>query len=237
MHGDRSVEPEPQDWAGDLVDWLEGHDQADGRLRAALPEMSSHRWDIASRMAEALKASAQGLSVEAAAAAAGLTDRMLGEWLERDPAFAHAMSAARALAASRGLHAGHGPTPAMIHLVLRTIREGAPWPYAAKLAGFSVRGFNRLRQEAPAVGALVEAAQRARPKLRGATARRSRGAGPAPSSTRGKPSAGYRLVHLDDPLLSPRLVGHPAAGHDRPSDRSPNPRHDDRGRGVGHEPP
>ncbi|MET9606981.1 hypothetical protein ABZZ17_18170 [Streptomyces sp. NPDC006512] len=239
MHADRNTAPGPEDWAEDLVDWLEGHDEAEGRLRAALPEMASHRWDIASRMAEALKATAQGLSAEAAAAAAGLTERMLHDWLEKDPAFAHAVSAARSLAASRGLHAGHDPTPAMIHLVLRTIRQGAPWPYAAKLAGFSIRGFNRLRQEAPAVGALVEAAQRARPKARAGTARRARGSGPGPGSARGRSSAGYRLVHMDDPLLSPRLVGRPSpsSGHDREAERSFTSPRDTPGQDAEHDPP
>ncbi|MGW6856233.1 hypothetical protein [Streptomyces xanthophaeus] len=230
MPGEQGAGPGADDWAGELIGWLDGHERVEHRLRAALSEMSSHRWEIANRMSDALKASAQGLSVEAAAASAGLSERLLREWMAKDPAFAHAMTAARALAASRGLHSGNGPTPAMVHLVLRTVRQGAPWPYAAKLAGFSVRGFNRLRREVPAVGALVTAAQRARPSARGGTARaRTSGSGsgsgsrsgsrPATGSAQGsagsvraEPSAGYRLVHLDDPLLSPGTAGHPPPG-------------------------
>ncbi|MDX3533059.1 hypothetical protein PV721_01470 [Streptomyces sp. MB09-01] len=80
--------------------------------------------------------------------------------------------------------------------MLNAIRKGAAWPAAASLVGISVRGFNRLRAEAPPVGALIAAAQRARSAKAGASRRRK------PPKGAGR-RTGYRIVQLDDPLLSP----------------------------------
>ncbi|MET9608900.1 hypothetical protein ABZZ17_28200 [Streptomyces sp. NPDC006512] len=156
-------------------------------------------------MADALRGAAQGLSVAGCAAAAGVPERILREWLEIDASFAEALRAGHALAEAHGLRPGAEPTPAALHLMLNAIRKGAAWPAAATLVGISVRGFNRLRAEAPQVGALIAAAQRARPTKTGPGGRRR-----VPQA--GSGGAGYRIVRLDDPVLSPGGRPEPGPG-------------------------
>ncbi|MFG2294326.1 hypothetical protein [Streptomyces sp. NPDC048603] len=185
-----------EDWADDLVARVEPTGEVDRALREALGRSPSLREETVTRMADAVRAAAQGLDLPACAVAAGVPERMLREWLELDVAFATAVGAAHALADAHGLRPGAGPTPARLRLLLAAMRDGTPWPAAAALAGFSIRGFDRLRRESPAVGALMAAAQRARSGKRPPRGGRRTGR-PA------RPANGYRLVRRDDPLLSP----------------------------------
>ncbi|WP_405827799.1 hypothetical protein [Streptomyces sp. NBC_00105] len=184
------------EWADEVLAWMSSQEEMDRALRDALRRTPSQREETIARMADALRGAAQGLTIPGCAAAAGLPERTLREWLDIDTSFAEALRAAHALAEAHGLRPGAAPTPAALQLMLNAIRKGAAWPAAATLVGISVRGFNRLRAEAPPVGALIAAAQRARSAKAGATQRRRllKGAGRHP---------GYRIVQLDDPLLSP----------------------------------
>lgn len=185
------------EWADEVVAWLGSQEDMDRALRDALRRTPSQREETIARMADALRGAAQGLTIPGCAAAAGIPERTLREWLEIDASFAAAVDAAHALAEAHGLRPGTAPTPAALQLMLNAIRKGAAWPAAATLVGISIRGFNRLRAEAPPVGALIAAAQRARSAKAGAGQRRR----PAKAASS---RAGYRIVQLDDPLLSPR---------------------------------
>uniref|UniRef100_A0AAU2JGM8 Uncharacterized protein n=1 Tax=Streptomyces sp. NBC_00049 TaxID=2903617 RepID=A0AAU2JGM8_9ACTN len=184
------------DWADEVMAWMGSQEEMDRALRDALRRTPSQREETIARMADALRGAAQGLTIPGCAAAAGVPERTLREWLEIDASFAGALRAAHALAEAHGLSPGAAPTPAALQLMLNAIRKGAAWPAAASLVGISVRGFNRLRAESPPVGALIAAAQRAR----SVKARASQGRRPPKTATR---RAGYRIVQLDDPLLSP----------------------------------
>ncbi|MFD3544667.1 hypothetical protein ACFWUW_03445 [Streptomyces sp. NPDC058655] len=187
------------EWADGVVAWMSSQEELDRALGEALSRTPSQREETIARMADALRGAAQGLTVPGCAAAAGVPERTLREWLAIDTSFAAAIRAARSLAEAHGLRPGTAPTPAALQLMLNAIRKGAAWPAAATLVGLSIRGFNRLRAEAPPVAALVAAAQRARSAkaAAGTTARRRQP--PRAASRR----AGYRIVRLDDPLLSP----------------------------------
>ncbi|MEU9083984.1 hypothetical protein [Streptomyces sp. NPDC048357] len=184
------------EWADEVLAWMSSQEEMDRALRDALRRTPSQREETIARMADALRGAAQGLTIPGCAAAAGLPERTLREWLDIDVSFAEALRAAHALADAHGLRPGAAPTPAALQLMLNAIRKGAAWPAAATLVGISVRGFNRLRAEAPPVGALIAAAQRARSAKGGAAQRRR------PPKGTGR-RAGYRIVQLDDPLLSP----------------------------------
>lgn len=171
-------------------------EELDRSLSDALHRAPSQREETITRMADALRGAAQGLTLPGCAAAAGVSERTLREWLDIDSSFAGALRAAQLLAEAHGLGPGAPPTPAGLQLMLNAIRKGATWPVAASLIGISVRGFNRLRADAPPVGALVAAAQRARAAQAGSGRRRR----PPGSASR---RAGYRIVELDDPVLSP----------------------------------
>ncbi|MFF3020519.1 hypothetical protein [Streptomyces sp. NPDC057939] len=204
----RRDEPGEQDaWADEVVARMASREEMERALREALSRTPSQREETIARMADALRGAAQGLSVPGCAAAAGVPERILREWLEIDASFAGALRAAHALAEAHGLRPGAEPTPAALHLLLDAIRKGAAWPAAASLVGISIRGFNRLRSEAPRVGALIAAAQRARPTRTAPGGRRR-----LPKAV--SDGAGYRIVQLDDPVLSPggRPDPGPAAG-------------------------
>ncbi|MFF4422628.1 hypothetical protein ACFY04_17915 [Streptomyces sp. NPDC001549] len=184
------------EWADEVLAWMSSQEEMDRALRDALRRTPSQREETIARMADALRGAAQGLTIPGCAAAAGVPERILCEWLEIDASFATALRAAHTLAEAHGLRPGATPTPAALQLMLNAIRKGAAWPAAATLVGISVRGFNRLRAEAPPVGALIAAAQRARSMQAGAGRRRR----PPKAASR---RVGYRIVQLDDPLLSP----------------------------------
>ncbi|WP_150255132.1 hypothetical protein [Streptomyces venezuelae] len=194
---DKARDQAQQDeWADEVLAWMSSQEEMDRALRDALRRTPSQREETIARMADALRGAAQGLTIPGCAAAAGVPERILNEWMEIDASFATALRAAHALAEAHGLRPGATPSPAALQLMLNAIRKGAAWPAAATLVGISVRGFNRLRAEAPPVGALIAAAQRARSIQAGAARRRRP---PKQASRR----VGYRIVQLDDPLLSP----------------------------------
>lgn len=199
----------PEAWeprAERIVSWLAAREEAERGLLEALGRPPSQRDDTVARMAEALRAAAQGLALPAVAVAAGVPERMLRDWLAQDPAFAGALRAAGALAAGHGLTAAEEATPARLRVVLDAVGRGAAWPVAAALAGIPVRRFNRLRRGTPGVEALLEAAQRLR--ARTARERTGRGARGVPTGEGAAAGEGrYRLVRLDDPLLSPTEDG------------------------------
>ncbi len=184
------------EWADDVLAWMSSQEEVDRALRDALRRSPSQREETLARMADALRGAAQGLTIPGCAAAAGVPERTLREWLDIDASFAGALRAAQALAEAHGLRPGAAPTPAALRLILNAIRTGATGPAAANLVGISIRGFNRLRAEAPPVAALIAAARRARTAKASAGRRRRR------LSTTSR-RAGYRIVQLDDPILSP----------------------------------
>lgn len=178
--------------AARIVGWLAARDEAERGLREAVGRPPSQRDDTVDRMAEALRAAALGLAEPAVALAAGVPERLLRRWREQDPAFGAAMRAAEELAAGHGVAAGGEPTAAMLRVVLDGVLRGLPCTTAARVAGFSVRRFNRLRRTGPGAK-LLAAALRQRAGTVG--------------------GRGYRLVRLDDPLFSPEL----SADDDRPT--------------------
>ncbi|MCY0939993.1 hypothetical protein [Streptomyces antarcticus] len=196
MHEKARRQSQQDEWADEVVARLGSQEDMDRALRDALRRTPSQREETIARMADALRGAAQGLTIPGCAAAAGVPERTLREWLDLDASFAAALGAAHALAEAHGLRPGTTPTPAALQLMLNAIRMGAAWPAAATLVGISIRGFNRLRAEAPPVAALIAAAQRAR-GAKAAAGQRRRPAKAASSR------AGYRIVRLDDPLLSP----------------------------------
>ncbi|MFI8390277.1 hypothetical protein [Streptomyces sp. NPDC085540] len=196
MQDNARDQAQQDEWADEVLAWMGSQEEMDRALRDALRRTPSQREETIARMADALRGAAQGLTIPGCAAAAGVPERILCEWLEIDASFAAALRAAHALAEAHGLNPGATPTPAALQLMLNAIRKGAAWPAAATLVGISVRGFNRLRAEAPPVGALIAAAQRARSMQAGAGRRRR----PPKAASR---RVGYRIVQLDDPLLSP----------------------------------
>ncbi|MEU9234358.1 hypothetical protein [Streptomyces subrutilus] len=188
------------EWADGVLAWMGSQEEVARALRDALRRSPSQREETLARMADALRGAAQGLTIPGCAAAAGVPERTLREWLDIDASFAGALRAAHALAEAHGLRPGAAPTPAALHLILNAIRKGATGPAAAGLVGISIRGFNRLRAEAPPVAALIAAAQRARTAHASAGRRRRRLGTPS-----GRPE--YRIVQLDDPILSPSAEG------------------------------
>ncbi|MFD9517182.1 hypothetical protein [Streptomyces sp. NPDC059979] len=196
MHDEARHQAQQDEWADEVVAWMGSQEEMDRALRDALRRTPSQREETIARMADALRGAAQGLTIPGCAAAAGVPERTLREWLDLDTSFAGALRAAHALAEAHGLRPGAAPTPAALQLMLNAIRKGAAWPAAANLVGISVRRFNRLRAEAPPVGALIAAAQRAR------SAQASAGRRRRPPKAAGR-RVGYRIVQLDDPVLSP----------------------------------
>ncbi|GLW47022.1 hypothetical protein Stsp02_26840 [Streptomyces sp. NBRC 14336] len=155
-------------WAEGVMARLDAQAQVDDDLLAALGNSPHLREETLLRMAEALRAAALGLGPAGCAAAAGVPERLLHTWRDRQPAFAGALSAAHALARSYALGADHGRppplTPVTLRVLLKQIRAGTRIPPAAAAVGVSVRTLNRLRREHPRVDALIVAARRARPK-------------------------------------------------------------------------
>ncbi|MFD4939802.1 hypothetical protein [Streptomyces virginiae] len=205
MQDNARDQAQQDEWADEVLAWMGSQEEMDRALRDALRRTPSQREETIARMADALRGAAQGLTLPGCAAAAGVPERILREWLEIDSSFATALGSAHALAEAHGLRPGSAPTPASLQLMLNAIRKGAAWPAAATLVGISVRGFNRLRAEAPPVGALIAAAQRARSAQAGASRRRR----PPKAASR---RVGYRIVQLDDPLLSPDSQPDDSAG-------------------------
>ncbi|GLF96918.1 hypothetical protein [Streptomyces yaizuensis] len=179
-------------WADEVVAGLDAHEDVDRALRYALRRRPSLREENGARMADAVRAAALGLGPAACALAAGVSERLLGNWLARDASFAAAMAAARELAGGQGAGGRPGPAgpalhPAGLRVLLKALRAGSLHAPAAALIGLSGRALYRLRRESPEIAALVAAARRARPRK---TDRRG-----GPGRRR------YRLVRLDETAL------------------------------------
>ncbi|MFJ4468387.1 hypothetical protein ACIP2X_13030 [Streptomyces sp. NPDC089424] len=175
-------------WADGVLARIDAQQGIDEELLAALGRGPSLREETLARMAEAVRAAALGFGPAGCATAAGVPERLLRNWQDGNPAFAAAMSGARALARSHapeGSDAARPPTPAALLVLLQAIRSGAQHASAAALAGLPRAALYRLRKERPKVDALVLAARRAR-------SRRTERRGGSAYEHR------YRLVRLDD---------------------------------------
>ncbi|MFD4539471.1 hypothetical protein [Streptomyces bauhiniae] len=86
-----------------VLAWLAAREDVERILRIPLGGLPSERDERLARMAEVLRATAQGLGPSAAAVWAGAPEHLLRQWLERDPEFASAVRAASALAAAQRL--------------------------------------------------------------------------------------------------------------------------------------
>ncbi|WP_371618348.1 hypothetical protein [Streptomyces sp. NBC_00454] len=184
-----------------VVELLGARDEVELALKASLGGLPRERDETLARMAEVLQATAQGLALDAAAVWADMPERVLRNWLAKDPAFAAALRSAEALAGAHGLAAGPAttPTPAMVRVAVLALSRGATWPQAVAVAGFPVRGFRRLSQTHPVLAALVEAARRARPRKPKnfvPAGYRPRRPGQAPPGPRA-----FRLVRREDQVL------------------------------------
>ncbi|MEU6343354.1 hypothetical protein ABZ883_20725 [Streptomyces sp. NPDC046977] len=192
---------DPEATAAQVVAWLCAREEMERGLHAALGRDPGQRDATTARMADVLQATALGLGPEAAAVWAGVPDQVLRSWLELDPAFAAAVASATALAAAHGLGPGRTVTPAMVRVAVLAISRGQGWQTAARLAGLTPWSFRQLLGASPAFAAMTRAARRLRP-------RRSKHFVPAtyrprhPGRSPGK-SEGYRLLRMDDPVLSP----------------------------------
>ncbi|MEU6384135.1 hypothetical protein ABZ847_11265 [Streptomyces bauhiniae] len=173
-----------------VLAWLAAREDVERVLRIPLGGLPSERDERLAQMAEALRATAQGLGPSAAALWAGVPEQLLRQWLERDPEFASAVRAAATLAAAHGLEPG-ARTPAAIRTVVLALRNGASFEAAADMAGLSDHKLRQIWRASPLLVALMDAARRARPR-----SRRSHG----PFSHRPLPGdrSGYRLVRRDD---------------------------------------
>lgn len=172
-----------------VLAWLAAREDVERILRIPLGGLPSERDERLAQMAEALRATAQGLGPGAAAVWAGVPEHLLRQWLEKDPEFASAVRAASTLAAAHGLEPG-ARTAAAIRTVVLALRNGASWEAAAGLAGLSDHKLRQMWRASPLLVALVETARGARP-------RKTR---THPPSHRPPPGdgSGYRLVRRDD---------------------------------------
>ncbi|MFE6281181.1 hypothetical protein [Streptomyces sp. NPDC057877] len=154
-------------WADGVLERVDAQEDLDRRLSAALGRTPDLGEETLARMAEAVRAAACGLGPAGCALAAGVSERLLTGWEEREPAFAAAMSAARRLGRTRA-HLVRGAPPALtpytLRVLLKGVREGVPNASVAALVGLSVRALYRVRRERPEVAALLLAARRARPR-------------------------------------------------------------------------
>lgn len=174
-------------WSDDVMACIRAQDELDSALLAALGRRPSLREETLARMADAVRAAACGLGPAGCAVAAGVPERLLLAWQERDPAFAAAMEAASVLARAYAAGVDEQPplVPSVLRVMLKAVSAGVQHAPAASLVGVSVRTLYRLRREHPGLDALVLAARRARPKK---TARR-------PGAVHGHR---FRLIRVDD---------------------------------------
>ncbi|MFF4974564.1 hypothetical protein [Streptomyces sp. NPDC001083] len=188
-------EPEIGRRAAHVVAWLSAREEIEAALREPLGDLPSQQDETASRMAGVLQATALGLGPDAAAVWAGVSDRVLHGWLERDTVFAAAVQSAGELAAAHGSGLQGKVTAAQLRVVLVAISRGETWPSAARLAGISTHRYRALWGSSPAVVALVNAARAVRPrKLKHLAPPARRRMWPASTDRKS-----YRLVRRDDP--------------------------------------
>ncbi|MER6915112.1 hypothetical protein ABT354_25835 [Streptomyces sp. NPDC000594] len=189
-------------WADEVLAGLDAHEGIDRALRRALGRGPTLGEENSTRMADALRAAALGLSPAACALAAGVSERLLANWQARDASFGAAMAAAVELARTRRAEPGPaGLNPAALRVLLTALRAGALHAPAAALIGMSGRALYRLRRERPEIAALVAAARRARPRK---------------GDRRGAPryERRYRLVRLDGSTTPSPSVPAPRATAD-----------------------
>ncbi|MGA4837974.1 hypothetical protein [Streptomyces sp. G45] len=182
--------PQLEAWADGVVADLDAQEHLERALWRALRHSPTLREETAVRRADALRAAALGLDAGGCAMAAGVSERMLRDWLDRDTEFAAAMAAAAELAErdrerARAVAAADAPSSAALWVALRAVRDGAVQSTAAALGGWSEQSFLRLRRRSPEVAALLAAARRARAKK---------------ADRRGRPrfEQGYRLVRVEE---------------------------------------
>lgn len=195
-------EPEDTDSgrrAAHVVAWLSARDEVENALREPLGGLPSQQDETASRMAAVLQATALGLGPDAAATWAGVPDRVLHNWLEKDAVFAAAVTSAGELAAAHGAHLPGKVTAAQLRVVVIAVSRGETWPVAARLAGLSTHQYRKLWGASPAMVALVNAARSVRPrKSKHLAAPARRRLWPASADRKS-----YRLVRRDDPPVAP----------------------------------
>ncbi|MFB7588706.1 hypothetical protein [Streptomyces sp. NPDC056169] len=147
-----------------VVAWLKDAGAVEHALQTSLGGLPSERDVTLARMGDVLQATAQGLGSPAAAVWAGVPEHVLQGWIDKDPAFASALYAARALASAHEVEPGGGhPTPAMVRTVLVAVGNGATTLDAIKAADFRERRFRTLLNSSSLLRALLEAARRVRP--------------------------------------------------------------------------
>ncbi|WP_141693557.1 hypothetical protein [Streptomyces sp. PTY087I2] len=170
-------------------------------LQQALTGPADERDVTLARMGDILQATAQGLSPRAAAVWAGVPEPVLQTWIEKDPAFAAAFAAARALASAHATCPGKQHTPAMLRAMLVAMSTGATMLDALKLAGFSEYRFRLLSRSSPVLESLLAAARSARPSRRSVYVPgtyRPRRPGRKPP-----PQGGFRLVRRSTSRAEP----------------------------------
>ncbi|MFD0020233.1 hypothetical protein [Streptomyces sp. NPDC058382] len=175
-----------------VMEWLTAHESVEQAFRAPLDGIPNERDERLARLADVLRATAQGLGPRAAATWAGVPEPLLQQWLATDPEFAAAVRAASALASAHGVEPGGKMTPAMLRVVVVALSKGETFATAAETAGLTPHKLRLLWRESPALVALMDAARRTRqrkPKSYLPTTYRPRKPG------RPTPTAGYRLVH------------------------------------------
>lgn len=183
--------------ADQVIAWLRDRDSVEHALQTSLGSLPSERDITLAQMGGALQATAQGLGLQAAAVWAGVPENILQGWIAKDPSFASALYAARALSAAHGIRPGKEETPAMIRALLVAVSDGATKPEAVQLAGFSDQGFRALLRASSTLDALLGAARRVRPaRTRNAYSSDSHRTRRRPGR---KPPAqwGFRLVQRD----------------------------------------
>ncbi|MCJ0874459.1 hypothetical protein [Streptomyces sp. AP-93] len=155
--------PEPdqlaqrQEWAKLLIAELASSPDIDEALTTAVHGRRNLAAETNLRRANALHAAAMGLGPAGCATAAGVSESILASW-RKDPSFDNAMASASALAvahevAPRGRINGLG-----LHLVLRSILQGAFLGTAAASIGLRSDQILRIRRENPLIDSLIETA-------------------------------------------------------------------------------
>ncbi|MFJ5707239.1 hypothetical protein [Streptomyces sp. NPDC093105] len=175
--------------AGLRLQTLEAAAVGDGVLAVALTGRDPFTREAGAvrQRAELLRCVALGMTLAAAARAAGVPESTLGLWRTEDEPFRDALDGARALAeASRGAPRSR-LSPAAIRLFLQSLREGRPVTAAAERAGVSTSTVYARRHRDPAFAASMDTAREegARTRTRARFARL-----PPPRRWEGR----YRLV-------------------------------------------
>ncbi|MFD5637407.1 hypothetical protein ACFWJM_25155 [Streptomyces sp. NPDC127077] len=149
--------------AGRVIAWLQDRGAVERALQASLGGLPSARDATLASMGDVLQATARGLGLEAAAVWADVPEPVLKGWIDKDPAFAAALYAATALAASHGVKQDKQPTSAMLRVLLVAMSNGATKLDAIELAGFRDSRLRALARASSTFKTLLDTARRARP--------------------------------------------------------------------------